>query len=50
MTYLRLTVHGRWREMGLGSTQDIGLKDARAAAARWRTVAAQEIDPIKQRE
>ena len=47
---LRLTVHGRRREMGLGSTQDVSLKDARALAAKWRALAAQEVDPIKQRE
>lgn len=47
---LRVTVHGRRREMGLGSAQDVSLKDARVAAAKWRALAAQEIDPIKQRE
>ncbi len=47
---LRVTVHGRRREMGLGSTQDVSLKDARAAAAKWRGLAAQDVDPIKQRE
>lgn len=47
---LRVTVHGRRREMGLGSTQDVSLKDARAVAAKWRGLAAQDIDPIKQRE
>lgn len=47
---LRLTVHGRRREMGLGSTQDVSLKDARALAGKWRALAAQEVDPIKQRE
>jgi integrase len=47
---LRLTVHGRRREMGLGSTQDVSLKAARDLAAKWRAMAALEIDPIKQRE
>ena len=47
---LRITVHGRRREMGLGSVQDVTLKDARALAAKWRGLAAAEIDPIKQRE
>jgi hypothetical protein len=47
---LRVTVHGRRREMGLGSVQDVTLKDARALAAKWRGLAAAEIDPIKQRE
>ena len=47
---LRITVHGRRREMGLGSAQDVTLRDARASAAKWRGMAAQEVDPIKQRE
>lgn len=47
---LRVTVHGRRREMGLGSAQEVTLKDARIAASKWRGLAAQEIDPIKQRE
>ena len=47
---LRVTVHGRRREMGLGSYPAISLKDARDAAAKWRTLAAQEVDPIKGRE
>jgi integrase len=47
---LRVTVHGRRREMGLGSSQDVSLKDARAAASKWRALVAQEVDPIKQRE
>jgi len=47
---LRVTVHGRRREMGLGSTQDVSLKDARTAASKWRALVAQEVDPIKQRE
>ncbi len=47
---LRITVHGRRREMGLGSTQDVTLKSARDLAAKWRSLAAAEVDPIKQRE
>ncbi|MEO6300848.1 MAG: integrase arm-type DNA-binding domain-containing protein, partial [Paracoccaceae bacterium] len=47
---LRVTVHGRRREMGLGSYPSLSLKDARDSAAKWRTLVAQEIDPIKQRE
>jgi hypothetical protein len=47
---LRVTVHGRRREMGLGSTQDVSLKDARVLAAKGRAEAAQGIAPIKQRE
>lgn len=47
---LRVTVHGRRREMGLGSATDISLRDARTTAAKWRNLAAQEVDPIKQRK
>ena len=47
---LRVTVHGRRREMGLGSYPDLPLKDARDSAAKWRTLVAQEVDPIKQRQ
>jgi len=47
---LRVTVHGRRREMGLGSYPALSLKDARDSAAKWRTLAAQEVDPIKRRE
>ncbi len=48
--FLRVTVHGRRREMGLGSVRDVSLKDAREAAAKWRTLAKQGVDPIKARE
>ena len=47
---LRVTVHGRLREMGLGSYPSLSMKDARESAAKWRTLAAQEMDPIKQRQ
>ena len=47
---LRVTVHGRRREMGLGSAQDVTLKNVRELAAKWRSLAAAEVDPIKQRE
>ena len=46
---LRVTVHGRRREMGLGSFPALSLKDARDSATKWRSLAAQEVDPIKQR-
>lgn len=36
--------------MGLGSAQDVTLKSARELAAKWRSLAAAEVDPIKQRE
>ena len=47
---LRVTVHGRRREMGLGGYPALGLADARKLADRWRTVAKQGRDPIKERE
>lgn len=46
----RFTIYGRRREMGLGSTNDVSLKDAREAADRWRGIAAKGLDPIKERE
>lgn len=48
--FLRVTVHGRRREMGLGSLQHVSLKEARQAADKWRAVARQDKDPIKERE
>ncbi len=47
---LRVTVHGRRREMGLGSLSDVPLKIARELADHWRKLAASGIDPIKERE
>jgi hypothetical protein len=47
---LRVTVHGRRREMGLGGYPTLGLSAARKLAARWRAVAAEGCDPIKARE
>lgn len=47
---LRYTIHGRRREMGLGSMPDVGLATARQMAERWRAVAANGFDPIKERE
>ncbi|MEO3416813.1 integrase arm-type DNA-binding domain-containing protein [Roseovarius sp. CAU 1744] len=53
--FLRVTVHGRRREMGLGRFDSKGefgvsLKEAREKAAKWRAVARQGKDPIKVRE
>ena len=48
--FLRVTVGGRRREMGLGSLTDVSLKEARAAAEQWRKVAASGRDPVKERE
>lgn len=47
---LRVTVHGRRREMGLGSIADVSLKDVRESAEKWRGVAQKGLDPIKERE
>jgi integrase len=47
---LRVTVHGRRREMGLGGFPSLGLAEARKVAQRWREVAAAGRDPIKERE
>ncbi|MBY5717655.1 integrase arm-type DNA-binding domain-containing protein [Rhizobium leguminosarum] len=46
----RYTIHSRRREMGLGSIQDVSLKDARGAAEKWRGVSAKGLDPISERE
>ena len=47
---LRVTVHGRRREMGLGSLSNISLATARDLADRWRSVAAEGRDSIKERD
>ncbi|MEQ5827596.1 integrase arm-type DNA-binding domain-containing protein [Sulfitobacter sp. NFXS29] len=47
---LRVTVHGRRREMGIGNLQAVTLKEARAAAEKWRAVVREGKDPIKERE
>jgi integrase len=47
---LRVTVHGRRREMGLGGFPALGLAEARKLAERWRNVAAAGRDPVKERE
>lgn len=47
---LLVTVHGRRREMGLGSYPEVSLKEAREDAAKWRAVVRQGLDPIKERE
>ena len=47
---LRVTIHGRRREMGLGGFPSLGLAEARKQAGRWRSVAAANRDPIKERE
>ena len=47
---LRVTIHGRRREMGLGGFPSLGLADASKLAERWRNVAASGRDPVKERE
>src|SRR6056297_3213687 len=47
---LRVTVHGRRREMGLGGFPALGLAEARKLADRWRSVAAEGRDPINERQ
>lgn len=47
---LRVTVHGRRREMGLGSLSQVSLKEARQAAEKWRAIVRSNLDPIKERE
>lgn len=48
--FLRVTVHGRRREMGLGGFPEVTLAQARDAADRWRAVAKAGRDPVKERE
>jgi integrase len=48
--FLRVTIHGRRREMGLGSLQDVSLKEAREAAEGWKRVRREGKDPIKERQ
>ncbi|KJS40291.1 MAG: integrase [Roseovarius sp. BRH_c41] len=48
--FLRITVHGRRREMGLGPLSSVTLKQARTEAEKWRAIARQGKDPIKERE
>jgi len=46
---LRVTVHARRREMGLGGYPALGLAEARKQAERWRNVARDGRDPVKER-
>ncbi|MEO1405662.1 MAG: integrase arm-type DNA-binding domain-containing protein [Pseudomonadota bacterium] len=54
--FLRVSIHGRRREMGLGGAKlsdnqtGLTLKEARIEAERWRQVIRQGRDPIKERE
>lgn len=46
----RFTMHGRRREMGLGSLTVVSLREAREAASECRKVVHAGMDPIKERE
>lgn len=48
--FLRCTVHGRRKEMGLGPLNSVKLAEARQEAEKWRAVVRQGKDPIKERE
>lgn len=48
--FLRYTIHGRRREMGLGAIKEVSLKEARENADRWRAVLRTGKDPIKTRD
>lgn len=45
----RVTIHGRRREMGLGSLRDVSLKEARAVSEECRALVRQGKDPIRER-
>lgn len=47
---LRMTVHGRRREMGLGGFPAVTLAQARKLAEDWRAVVRAGKDPVKERE
>lgn len=47
---LRVSVHGRRPEMGLGPWPAVSLADARKEADKWRAVAASGRDPLLERE
>lgn len=47
---LRYTIHGKRREMGLGSMSEVSLAQAREDAALYRGLAKKGIDPIAHRD
>jgi hypothetical protein len=47
---LRVQVNGRRRDIGLGDSQDLSLRAARAAAADLRKLARAGIDPLEERK
>ncbi|TCA34339.1 site-specific integrase [Rhizobium leguminosarum bv. viciae] len=48
--FLRVVVHGRRREIGLGSFVEVSLKQARDEAARMRGLVRDGKDPIRERD
>lgn len=48
--FLRYTIHGRRREMGLGSLTHVSLREARQVAEGCRATVRSGKDPIKERE
>lgn len=48
--FLRYTIHGRRRELGLGALNQVTLKEAREAAEKWRAVVRAGNDPIRERQ
>jgi integrase len=50
LRYTLLGSGGRVREMGLGGIADTSLAQAREAAAKWRKIAKQGLDPIEVRD
>ena len=48
--FLRVTIHGRRREMGLGSFPVVSLAEARRSAEGARALVRSGVDPIKERE
>ena len=47
---LRVSIHGRRREMGLGGYPEVTLREARLEAENFRALVRKGIDPIKERE
>lgn len=47
---LRFKLHGKRREMGLGSYRDVSLFDAREVAAEARKLVKKNVDPIEERK
>lgn len=48
--FLRISIQGRRREMGLGAIKDVSLKEARQSAEKYRTLTRQGVDPIRDRQ